>query len=127
MIRAVLEGVCFGLRDGLELMIEAGLPRPQRIRASGGGLVSPLWRQILADVMEAQIELPRTTEGAAYGAAVLASVGGGWFDSVQDACTAMVSVSTAAVPGPERAKYAELYPAYRELYPALRRWFHRAD
>ena len=57
MTRAVLEGVSFGLRDGLELMVEAGMPRPTQIRASGGGLASPLWRQILADILDAEIDV----------------------------------------------------------------------
>ena len=69
LTRAVLEGVAFGLRDGLDLMIEAGTPAPDQIRASGGGTASPLWRQILADVLGAEIATVSTSEGAAYGAA----------------------------------------------------------
>lgn len=126
MTRAVLEGVCFGLRDGLELMVDAGMPRPERIRASGGGLVSPLWRQILADVLRADVELPRTTEGAAYGAALLASVAAGWFPTVDAACAALVSATPAASPGAQTGDYDDLYDAYRTLYPALSPWFHRA-
>ena len=99
MTRAVLEGVSFGLRDGLELMVEAGMPRPTQIRASGGGLASPLWRQILADVLEAEIATPDTTEGAAYGAAVLAAVGAGWFSTVDSAAQALTSATPVASPG----------------------------
>ena len=69
MTRAVLEGVAFGLRDGLDLMIAAGMPAPSQVRASGGGTASPLWRQILADVLQAEIATVSTAEGAAYGAA----------------------------------------------------------
>ena len=125
MTRAVLEGVSFGLRDGLELMIEAGTQRPAQIRASGGGLASPLWRQILADVLDAEIAAPSTTEGAAYGAAVLAAVGAGWFATVDDACAALVTAQPVAAPGPDRAAYTALYDDYRALYPALAPWFHR--
>src|SRR3954470_17006248 len=75
MTRAVLEGVAFGLRDGLDLMTAAGMPPPAQIRASGGGTASELWRQILADVLGAEIATVKTTEGAAYGAALLAAVG----------------------------------------------------
>ncbi len=74
MTRAVLEGVAFGLRDGLDQMIAAGMPAPAQVRASGGGTASPLWRQILADVLGAELATVSTTEGAAYGAALL---GGG--------------------------------------------------
>jgi len=124
LTRAVLEGVAFGLRDGLELMVEAGTPRPTQIRASGGGLASPLWRQLLADVLEAEIALPTTTEGAAYGAALTASVASGWFPSVQQACTTLVSAHPVAAPGESAGGYGEWYGAYRELYPALAAWFH---
>ena len=123
MTRAVLEGVAFGLRDGLELMVDAGMPRPSEIRASGGGLASPLWRQILADILETEIALPSTTEGAAFGAALLGAVGAGWFATVDDACSVLVSAQPAAEPGPAAADYASLYVAYRELYPELRAWF----
>ena len=125
MTRAVLEGVAFGLRDGLQLMLEAGTPRPSQIRASGGGLVSPLWRQILADVLEAEIAIPSTSEGAAYGAAILAGVGAGWYPTVDDACAAMVSATPMATPGPDRARYSAAYDLYRSLYPTLADSFHR--
>ena len=125
MTRAVLEGVAFGLRDGLELMVDAGMARPSQIRASGGGLASPLWRQILADILEAEIALPSTTEGAAFGAALLGAVGAGWFASVDDACDALVSAQPVAEPGPATADYTNHYTDYVRLYPALAPWFHR--
>ncbi len=125
MTRAVLEGVAFGLRDGLELMVDAGMPRPSQIRASGGGVASPLWRQILADTLQAEIALPSTTEGAAFGAALLGAVGAGWYSSVDDACRALVSAQPAAEPGPAAAEYAQHYMDYVKLYPALAPWFHR--
>jgi xylulokinase len=124
MTRAVLEGVAFGLRDGLDLMTEAGIPRPSQIRASGGGLASPLWRQILADVLGAELATTSTTEGAAYGAALLAAVGAGWFSTVQGAA-ALVSAIPVTEPGAEASVYAEAHGSYRALYPALASSFRR--
>ena len=120
LARAVLEGVAFGLRDSLEAMTGAGMPRPQQIRASGGGTRSPLWRQILADALGAEIVSVSTAEGAAAGAGVLAAVGAGWFPSVGEAASAMVKVSDAVPPGPDRETYDRLHPLYQTLYPALR-------
>ncbi len=118
LTRAVLEGVAFGLRDGLDLMVAAGMPAPDRIRASGGGTRSPLWRQILADVLEAEIDTVDTPEGAAYGAGLLAAVGAGWFPTVASA-SALATATPAAAPGPDAATYRTAHARYRELYPAL--------
>jgi xylulokinase len=126
MTRAVLEGVAFGLRDGLDLMLLAGMPRPLEIRASGGGLASDTWRQILADVLEAELVTTSTTEGAAFGAAILAAVGAGWYRDVRAAVDALVRTVPAAAPGPERGMYAAAHAAYRDLYPALAPGFHRS-
>jgi len=125
LTRAVLEGVAFGLRDGLDLMIGAGMPAPDQIRASGGGTASPLWRQILADVLGAEIATVNTSEGAAYGAGLLAAVGAAWYPSVEAACDALVSATPAAAPGPDAARYAEAHAVYRDLYPALAPSFRR--
>jgi xylulokinase len=125
MTRAVLEGVAFGLRDGLDLMLEAGIPAPAQIRASGGGTASPLWRQILADVLTAEIATVSTTEGAAYGAALLAAVGAGWYRDVDEATHAVVIATPMASPGSNGAAYADAHATYRELYPALAPTFHR--
>lgn len=124
LTRAVLEGVAFGLRDGLDLMMMAGVARPDAIRASGGGTRSGLWRQILADVLEARIDTVTTEEGAAYGAALLASVGGGLHDSVDSAVEKTVRVEPAAEPGADAGAYRERHRLYQELYPALRPIFH---
>jgi xylulokinase len=126
LLRAVLEGVAFGLRDGLDLMIAAGMPAPSQVLASGGGIASPLWRQILADVLNSELATVGTTEGAAYGAALLATEAAGWFPSVEEAVAAFVRATPVASPGPDTARYGELHAAYRELYPALRPFFHRA-
>jgi xylulokinase len=119
LTRAVLEGVAYGLRDGLDLMVDAGMPVPARIRASGGGTASPVWRQILADVLEGEIATVATTEGAAYGAGVLAAVGAGWFPAVGAATDAWIATTVVAAPGPDAAVYRERHAGYRALYPAL--------
>jgi xylulokinase len=124
LTRAVMEGVAFGLKDGLDLMVDAGVPAPSQIRASGGGTASPLWRQILADVLGAEIAAVRTTEGAAYGATMLAAVGAGWFVDVDAIADAWVETTPVAAPGPDEERYAELHAEYRNLYPALAPTFH---
>ncbi len=126
LARAVLEGVAFGLRDGLDLMVAAGMPAPATIRASGGGTASDVWRRILADVLEAEIATVDTPEGAASGAALLAATGAGWFPTVQAAVAATVTATPAAAPGPDAAAYREAHARYRDLYPALAPTFHRA-
>jgi xylulokinase len=125
MTRAVLEGVAFGLRDGLDLMVGTGMAAPGQIRASGGGTASPLWRQILADVLDAEIATVNTSEGAAYGAGLLAAVGAGWFPSVEAAAASLVSATPVAAPGSDTARYGEAHALYRDLYPALAPTFHR--
>jgi xylulokinase len=102
------------------------MPAASRIRASGGGTASPVWRQILADVLEAEIATVATTEGAAYGAGVLAAVGAGWHATVQAATDAWVATTVVASPGPDAGAYRERHAAYRDLYPALAATFHRA-
>ena len=119
LTRAVLEGVAYGLRDGIDLMRAAGMPPPDVIRASGGGIASPLWRQILADVLDVGIAGVGTIEGAAYGAALLAAPAGGLAPSVGEAVDRAVQVERIAEPGPDAAAYAERHALHRELYPAL--------
>ncbi len=119
MTRAVLEGVAFGLRDSFELMKAAGLAEIRQVRVSGGGARSPLWRQILADVLDAELVTVNTTEGAAYGAALLAATGVGIYPDVPSACTAVIETTGSIEPGLARTAYQDLYPLYRDLYPAL--------
>jgi xylulokinase len=127
LTRAVLEGVAFGLRDSLELIRATGIPSPSVIRATGGGIKSDLWRRILADVLGAAIVTTSTAEGAAQGAATLASVGAGWFDSVEDACQATVRIGEPTEASGAADAYADTYTRYRELYPALAATFHATD
>ncbi len=122
--RAVLEGVAFGLRDSLELMRSIGLSDASQIRATGGGSRSPLWRQILADVLNTSIVTTSSTEGAAQGAAILAAVGLGRFGSVEDACRALVQVTESVDPSEDARIYPEHYERYGQLYPALAETFH---
>jgi xylulokinase len=125
LTRAVLEGVAFGLRDGLDQMIATGMAAPGQVRASGGGTASALWRGILADVLQAEIATVSTAEGAAFGAALLAGVGAGWYADVAGAAATQVTATPVATPGSDVAMYAEAHSAYRELYPALAPTFPR--
>jgi len=118
LTRAVLEGVTYGLLDSLELMRGLGLSIEQ-VRASGGGARSSLWCQILADVFNTEIVTVKVTEGAAYGAALLAGVGAGVYRSVAEACEVAIRLTGRTNPGPAVSVYADYYPRYRALYPAL--------
>jgi xylulokinase len=124
MTRAVLEGVAFGLRDSMELVKGAGLGEIKQIRVSGGGAKSAFWRQILADIIGSELVTVNTTEGGAFGAALLAAVGAGVWATVPEACRATIKVVSATSPQPAQVKvYDDLYPLYRGLYPALKPTF----
>jgi xylulokinase len=121
----VLEGVAYGLRDSFELMKSAGLEAIQQVRVSGGGARSPLWRQILADVLNSSLVTINTTEGAAYGAALLAGVGSGVWPDVDTACSQAIQITGSTEPQPEAVdQYEQGYALYRQLYPALRDLSH---
>ena len=125
LVRAVMEGVTFALRDSLELMrpLVAAVPE---VRAIGGGARSPLWRQMQADIFGTPAATLRETGGPAYGAAILAAVGAGMFDSIREATDQWVSISETVEPDPGRVRlYDELYHRYRDLYPALKDRFAR--
>jgi xylulokinase len=126
LTRAVLEGVAFGLRDSFELMKNAGLASIDQVRISGGGAKSLLWQQILADVFDTELATVNTTEGAAYGAALLAGVGSGHWPSVDAACDDTIRITGEVGPNSDAArKYEDAYSIYRELYPALSPSFNR--
>ena len=119
MVRAILEGVAFSLRDSLTLFREIGVPI-QSIRLSGGGARSPLWQQIQTDVYGMPVELIEADEGAAYGAALLAGVGLKVWPSVDVACETVVRVAKRVDPDPRTAALMDLqYEEYRKLYPSL--------
>lgn len=125
MTRAVLEGVSFGLCDSLDLMRNLGI-KPQTIVASGGGAKSSFWRQMLADIFQAQIETNNATEGAAYGAAILAGVGVGIYPSVEAACEqTLVSQNNVSPDEAVVESYSKAYEQYSELYPVLKDSFAR--
>jgi xylulokinase len=124
LTRAVLEGVAFGLRDSFELIKSVGLAEIRQVRVSGGGARSALWRQILADVLNVELVTVNTTEGAAYGAALLAATGAGVYPDVESACATVIRLTGSTMPGAASVVYQELYPVYRELYPALRPSFN---
>lgn len=125
MTRAVLEGVSFGLLDSFRLIQQAGLGEINQVRASGGGMRSPLWRRILAGVLNVELVTVNTTEGAAYGSALLAGVGAGAWPSVEEACARTIQITGQTSPAPEDVEiYARQYELYRGLYPALKPTFH---
>lgn len=152
LIRAVMEGVAFGLRDSLELIrnlvssklagnperstVGPGAEHPTsnhadgkpvpRLRALGGGAKSSVWRQILADVLDVELEPLVVDEGPAFGAALLAAVGGGAFNSVTEAVDACVQATEPILPRPQNQEvYERAYLAYQSLYPALKETFHQ--
>jgi xylulokinase len=120
VIRAILEGVAFSLRDTLTIFAEMDVP-VDTIRLGGGGARGRLWRQIQADIYGREVEILVAEEGAAYGAALLAGVGAGAWSSVDEACARAVRVATRVEPDTKSAALLnERYLAYRALYPALR-------
>jgi xylulokinase len=120
LVRAVLEGVAFGLKDSLELLRALGV-RPEVGRVSGGGARSELWLRIVASVLDLPLERTAAEEGAAYGAALLGGVAAGVFAGPQEAVERCVRVRDRIEPDPAwRDAYGELYPRFRRLYPALR-------
>jgi xylulokinase len=119
VVRAILEGVAFSLRDTLTILKELNIPA-YSIRLGGGGSRSPLWRQIQANVYGMAVDLLEAEEGAAFGAALLAGVGTGIWPNVDAACTAAVRVAERIKPQPETAALMDRqYAAYQKLYPAL--------
>ena len=123
LTRAVLEGVSYGLKDSLSLMQNLGV-HPSRIILSGGGTRSGLWKQMLADIFETPCCLVNATEGAAYGAALLAAVGCGTIVSVEEASREWIRQTEQVSVGPDRENYCKNYQIYQQLYPALKESFH---
>ncbi|HSV85338.1 MAG TPA: xylulokinase [Levilinea sp.] len=122
--RAVMEGVVFSMKDGLEIMRSLGLPIGQ-IRATGGGGRSPLWRQMQADIYGAEVVTLRAEEGPAYGAALLAGVGAGIFASVDEATRDTVVVTSATSPAAAaQDRYEKVYGLYASLYSQMRSAMH---
>ena len=123
MLRAVMEGVTYALKDCLSVLEGMGAT-PETMLACGGGGKSPLWRQMLADVFGLPVATTVNTEGPALGVAILAGVGAGLYPSVEEACRAMIHQNPAQMPIAEnQPKYAAVYEVYKQLYPANRELF----
>jgi xylulokinase len=124
VIRAILEGVAFSLRDSFTIFGEMGVPI-NNIRLGGGGARSRLWRQIQADVYGKEVEIVEAEEGAAYGAAILAGVGAGMWNTVDEACSAVVRVAARVKPANDAvATLNRNYHSYRKVYWATRSIFN---
>lgn len=120
MTLAVLEGVAFALRDCLEAARKNGVVI-ERTKLCGGGAKSPLWRRIIANVMDMPVDIPQTEQGPSYGAAMLAMVGCGEYKTVKEAAGAIVRIRETVLPDRETADlYAERYKYFAKLYPALK-------
>ena len=118
LIRAVLEGVVYSLRQNMDLLRSLGVT-PAKVRLCGGGARSPLWRQMLADVFQMPVATTVNTEGPALGVAILAGVGAGLYASVPEACRAMIHVNPAQNPIAENVpQYEKVYALYTKLYQA---------
>jgi len=123
IIRAVMEGVAYSLKDTFTIFDEMKIPVTS-IRLGGGGARSPLWRQIQADVYAHEVEIVAAEEGAAYGAAILAGTGVGAWSSVDEACDKVVRVASRIPLNQANSKTMQhSYRTYRKIYPALRQVF----
>ena len=123
MMQAVLEGVAFAIRDSLEVARSLGLDL-QKSRICGGGAKSPLWRKIMANVCNLELEQIESEEGPGYGGAMLAAVACGEFSSVKEAADKLVHVTATVKPDPElSARYEAQYQKFRQIYPAMKELF----
>lgn len=124
MTQAVLEGVAFGLRDSLEAARKSGIS-VERSKICGGGAKSPLWKKIIANVMNLKLEIIASEEGPGYGGALLAAVGCGEYPDVETAVKTVVKVTDVIEPDPElAAKYEEKYRKFQKIYPMIKDWYH---
>lgn len=125
LVRSVMEGVTYGMRDSLELIRGLGVPIEQ-IRASGGGARSPFWRQMMADVFGAEVVTINAKEGPAFGVALLAAVGTGAYKSVEEACSQTISVIDQTKANVDAGKvYDKTYRVFAGLYQSLKADFKR--
>lgn len=123
MTQAVLEGVAFGLRDSLEVARKLGI-KIERTKICGGGAKSPLWKKIIANVMNLKVDVIESEEGPGYGGAMLAAVGCGAFASVEDAADKLVKVVDTVEPEESLVrKYEERYRQFQKIYPAMKELF----
>ena len=123
MTQAVLEGVAFALRDSLEVAKSLGI-QIERTKICGGGAKSPLWRKIIANVMNLKVDMIESEEGPALGGAMLAAVACGEYESVEAAARKLVKVTGTVEPEPELAtKYEKRYQTFKQIYPACKPLF----
>ena len=123
MTQAVLEGVTFGLRDSLEVAKSLGI-KIERTKICGGGAKSPLWKKILANIMNLKVDVIESEEGPALGGAMLAAVGCGEYPDVETIAEKVVKVVDTVEPEPELvAKYEERYQKFRKIYPTVKELF----
>jgi ribulose kinase len=120
----LIELLGFGQRGSFELMKSAGLADIRQVRVSGGGARSPLWRQILADVLDVELVTVNSTEGAAYSAALLAATGAGAFPNLVLTCAEVIQTTGHTEPDLASTSYGQVYLLQRELYPLLRPTFN---
>ncbi len=125
LVRSIMEGVAYSMRDSLEIIRSLGVPVKQ-IRASGGGSRSPLWRQIQADVFGQKAATLNAEEGPGYGVALLAAVGAGAFKDIREACQATIKVIKETAPNRSAQKYYDrAFPIYQQLYRSLKDDFQK--
>jgi xylulokinase len=125
LIRSLLEGVTYGMRDALEIMKRMNIPI-REVRASGGGARSNFWRHLQAEIYNTPIVITNAAEGPAYGVALLAGVGTGAFSSVEEACKVAIKQTTKIMPNKKLVqRYDGFYSVYRELYPDLKDAFRK--
>ncbi len=123
LVQAVLEGVAFAIRDSVEVAKSQGIVL-ERSTVCGGGAKSPLWKTILANVLDLELETTATEQGPGMGGAMLAMVACGEYPDVESVCEKLVTVSARVCPQPELVeKYQRRYEKFRKLYPALKGWF----
>ena len=127
MTQAVLEGVAFGLRDSLEVARSLGI-QIERTKICGGGAKSPLWKKIVANVMNLKVDVIESEEGPGYGGAILAAVGCKEFASVEEATEKLVKIVDTVEPDAELvAKYEERYQKFKQIYPTLKGLFQKLN
>lgn len=127
MTRAILEGVCFGLRDSLEILKSLNV-EVKEVRVSGGGAKSRFWRQILADIFNLNVNVINSKNGPAYGASILASVGCGLYNTVDEACGKLINITDRVEPIKENVeKYNKIYNIYTSLYGCLKEKFEEIN
>lgn len=127
MLQAVFEGVAFAIRDSFEVAKSLGIDI-KRSNICGGGAKSPLWKKIMANVLGIELDLLKTEQGPGYGGAILAMVGCGEFETVDEACDALIEVADTVYPDEElTALYEKKYNNFKKIYPALKQFFKESE